>query len=244
MAVIAQQNFVLAPSPDKYLSLANEEFVRRLDLSNYGNNWNKMRIGINCSFANTGGGNLSSFMLFIGLCSGIQYPFQSQQCVHAVGYAWGDFLNGPAQAATYNAGGGLPYYSGGLSYNGLRKVGQSITSATIGSATFAFPATGGSVERRGWVCADITKSATQVFPGGRTAAVASVTSDVWYEHFIYANNQQGGTPYVLESLCASNSQTFTPGAGWDNNRLDSVDIFWQSAVYEMRIYAIWVCFSN
>jgi len=243
MAVIAQQNFVLAPSPDKYLSLANEEFVRRLDLSNFGNNWSKIRIALNCSFANTGGGNLP-FLLFVGLCSGTQYPFQSQQCVHAAGYAWGDYLNGASQSAVYNAGAGNPYYSGGLSYNGLRKVGQSITAATIGSATFAFPSTGGSVERRGWVAVDISKSTTQVLPGGRTEAAGVATSDVWYEHFIYGANQQSSTPYVLESAVASNTQTFTPGAGWDTNRLDSVDIFWQSPAYEMRIYALWVQFSN
>lgn len=240
MAVIGQQAFVLAPSSDKYLSLANEEFVRQLDLTRIGNNWRKIRIAVNLAWDNTGGGGLTNCQFFVGLCSGTTYPFQSQQCVHAVGYVWGPFSG--TQTATYAAGSGNPYYSGGLSYYGLRKVGQSVLSATVGSATWAFPATGGTTERRGWACVDIEQQTTQVLPGGKTEAVATATSDVYYEHFIYATNQ-GGIPDVLETAAANNTQTLAPGGGWNTNVLDTVDIFWNSPDYALRIYAIWVTFT-
>jgi len=236
MAVIGQQAFVLEPTSDKYLSLVDEEFVRKLDLSKFGNNWSKIRIALNIAFDNTGGGNLSNCVFFVGLCNGTTYPFGSQQCVNAAGYVWGDPIGG-AQAATYAAGGGNPYYSGGLSYYGIRKVGAGWTSATVGSATWAFPATGGSVERRGWVCAEIAQNATTVFPGGKTEPTASATADCWYEHFVYATNQ-GGTPYVLESICAVNTQTLVLGAGWNSNPLDTVNILWRSPTYALRIYAM------
>jgi len=238
MPVIGQQAFVLAPTPNKYLSLTNEEFVRKLDLSKYGNNWSKIRLSLNCAFANTGGGNLSNFTLWIGLCSGTTYPAGSQQCVNFAGYYWGDALTG-TQAATYNAGAGNPYYSGGLSYYGLRKVGANWVSSTIGSTTWAFVATGGTLERRGWLCAEIQQSATQVFPTVKTEAVATAATDVWYEHFVYASNQ-GGQPYVQETVVGSLTQTLTPGAGWNTNALDTVDILWASPTYEMRIYAMYV----
>lgn|SRR5512143_428622 len=238
MAVIGQQAFILAPTTDKYLSLANEEYVRKLDLSGIGNNWTKIRIGVHMSIANTGGGTLNNGTLFIGLCSGTTFPYQSRQTVNAVGYCWGAFDS--SQNWT-NAGGANPYYSAGFSYVGLRKVGQSILSATLGSATWAFPSTGGTTERRGFVCADIQQAATQVFPGGKTEAVASVSSDVWYSHFLYGLNQSttsGTQPVVLETTAANNGQTLTPGAGWNTNQLDTVNIYWGSSIYALRIYAI------
>lgn len=242
MPVIGQQAFTLAPTPDKYLSLANEEYVRRLDLSKFGNNWSKIRIALNCSFANTGGGGLPNFVLFVGLCSGTDYPFGSQQCVHAAGYVWGDPSAG-AQTAGYNAGGGNPYYTGGTSYYGIRKVGAGWTTATVGSATWAWVATGGAIERRGWLCTDIQQNATTVFPGGKTEPTTSATSDVWYEHFVYGAGQIGA-PAILENTAAQNTQTLVLGAGWNTNALNSVNILWNSAIYEMRIYAINVSFTN
>lgn len=242
MPVIGQQAFVLAPTPDKYLSLVNEEYVRQLDLTGFGNNWQKVRIALNCSFDNTGGGNLSNFSLFVGLCNGTAFPYGSQQCVHAAGYVWGDPIGG-AQAATYAAGGGNPYYSGGLSIYGVRKVGAAMTTATVGSATWTFIATGGAVNRRGWLCVDIAQNTTQVLPGGKTEANAVAASDVWYEHAQYCTNQ-GGIPEVLETTVATNSQTLTPGAGWNTNPLDTVNILWSSPTYALRIYALSVCFTS
>lgn len=240
MPVIGQQAFIAAPTSDKYLSLANEEYVRQLDMSAVGNAWSKIRIAIECAFTNTGGGDLTDCKLFVGLCSGTQYPFQSQQCRHAVGYIWGHWNT--LQNATYVANAGLPYYSGGLSYYGLRKVGQAIDSATIGSATWMFPATGGTLERRGFVCCDITSAATQVFPGGRTGPTTVGGLDCYYEQFLYDTQQAGASFYVLEQVCANNTQTLSPGAGWNTTYpLDTVDIFWESASYAIRIYAITVC---
>lgn len=240
MPVIGQQAFVVAPQTDKYLSLTNEEYVRKLDLSAVGNNWTKIRIALNYAFANTGGGTLGpTGVFFVGLCSGTAFPFQSRQCVHAVGYCWGDNLG--SQSWTWTANAGLPYYGSGFSYLGLRKVGQSILSATVGSATWAHTATGGTLERRGWCCLDINPlGTTQVQPGGKTLAVAAVGLDCYYEQFLYGSQQTATSPFVLEQAVPVNTQTLTPGAGWATNALDSVNIFWGCPNYELRIYALTV----
>jgi len=243
MPVIGQQTFVLAPTSDKYLSLTNEEFVRKLDLTGFGNNWSRIRIAMNCSLANTGGGSIGPrFVLFVGLCSGTAFPFQSQQCVNAVGYVWGD-PSGAQSGTGWTANAGNPYYtSAGLGYYGIRKVGQGTQTATIGSATWAFMATGGTLERRGWLCADIGQTSTTGTQRGNTFNSAVASSDVWYEHSVYAANQ-GGVPMILESLAPNNTQTQTFGGGWNTNPLDTVNIFWGCPNYDLRIYALTVCFT-
>jgi hypothetical protein len=234
MPVIAQRSFVLAPTTDKCLRLAGEEFTRTLDLTGIPANWLRIRIAINCALADTGGGNISNSFLFMGMCSGTTYPFGSQQTLHAVGF----FFNNTGGTWTYNAGAGNPYYST-TTFSGTRKVGINYSGATSGSLTSIIPTTTGTIKRRGWLSSTIYQiDSTQVAEMGHSQSATTAAGDVWYEHFLYATNQTYA-PYILESAGAgSGNVTQVPGAGWNTNPLNTVDIYWSDTTYALEIYAI------
>jgi hypothetical protein len=233
MPVIAQRSFILAPTTDKYLSLAGEEFTRTIDLTGIPADWSRIRIAINCAIADTGGGNFSNSFLFMGLCSGTTYPFGSQQTLNAAGF----FFGGAASTWTYNAGAGNPYYST-PTFNATRKAGVNYTLLTAGALNTYVPTTAGTLQRRGWLSTTIEQRTTQCLMTGYAQAAATAASDVWYEHFIYATNQLY-TPYVLETVADDAGPiTASPGAGWNTNPLDTVDIYWSNTTYALEIYAI------
>jgi len=233
MPVLGQKVFIFAPTTDKFISLAGEEFTRRLDLTGYGNNWSKIRIGLNYQIDNTGGGNISG-SLYVGLCSGTTFPLGSAQCTNAAFHYWGSQIT--AGTFTFNAGAGNPFYTAN-SAGAVRRVGVTDTAAAVGSATWNLPATGGTLERRGWLGVTIQQTATQAIITGFTQAAAVSTLDTWYEHFLYCTNQ-GGTPSVNETAAAVLAQTLTPGAGWNNNNLDTLDILWTNTTSRLLIYAV------
>ena len=244
MPVLGQRAFILAPTTDKFVALAGEEFTRKIDLTGFGNGWTKLRLALNFAIGNTGGGNITNTELFVGLCSGTAFPYGSQQCLHACGYVFG------SQAAStwaWTAGAGSPYYTH-TSLSALRRVGVTQTAASIGSLTQTFPAhdqngTASVTKRRGWIGVTFTQSATQIVMTGFSEAAASMAGDVFFEHFMYATNQ-AGAPFVLETVTQSNTQTLTPGAGWNTNPLDTVDIYWSNPTYDLEIYAIAAEFTS
>lgn len=233
MPVIGQRIFILPPTTDKFVRLAGEEFTRQIDLTQFGNSWTKMRIAINFAVQDTGGGNFTNSFLFVGLCNGTATPYGSQLCTHALGYVYG---HESGVTWTYVAGGGNPYYTANNFY-AIRKVGVTETRAAVGSATFTAPTTAGALLRRGWLATSITQAATSATIAGMTTAFASVNADSWYENFLYTTGQ-GPTPVPLESAAVSNTQTISPGAGWNNNVLNTVNIYWSNTTYAIDIYAI------
>lgn len=234
MPVISQRSFVLAPTTDKYVSLAGEEFTRTIDMTGIPADWSRIRIAINCAIADTGGGNLTNDFLFMGLCNGTTYPFGSQQTVNAVGVIFGSTV----ATWAYNAGAGNPYYST-TSFGGTRKAGINYTVSATGSINIYVPTPTGTVKRRGWLGANIHQvSSTQCAMTILSESSTTVAADVWYEHFIYGTNQVQ-FPYLLESLADDAGPiSLTPGAGWNNNPLNTVDIYWTNTSYPLEIYAI------
>lgn len=245
MPVIGQSNFILAPSADRYLSLANEEFVRRIDLTGFGNNWLRLKVAIHCAIERTGGGNITDGQLFLGLVSGTSQTYQSDACLNAVGFILGNNLNTGTFA--WIAGSGNPHYSCSA-FAAVRKVGTNYISASVGSATWNIPATGGTLERRGWLTTTIdrTTGAANTAIVSNCGNVNTAVSDVWYEHFLYATNVnfQSSTTTLLETSVTTITQNLSPGVGWDTvNPLDSVCVFWNSLNYALRIYAIACSFT-
>lgn len=238
MPVIGQRVFILPPTPDRFVRLAGEEFTRQIDLTQFGNAWTKMRIAINYAIQDTGGGNFTNSFLFVGLCNGTTFPYGSQSTAHAVGYVFG---HESAVTFTYVAGGGNPYYTVNNFY-AIRKIGVTETRAAVGTATYTMPTNSGALARRGWLSANLTQAATSVTVQGMSTAFASVNADSWYENFLYTTGQ-GPTPVPLESAAISNSQTISPGAGWNNTPLNTVDIFWSNTTYAIEIYAIALIFT-
>lgn len=237
MPVIGQRTFLLNPTTDKYISLSNEEFTRKIDLTGIGNSWTKIKVAINCAIGDTGGGNLSTTQLFLGFCNETSDPYGSQACVNACGLLFGSTGGG---TWTYNAGAGNPYYTIGT-WKYLRRTGVTELADSISSATFVVPTNAGTLQRRGWLGVSITQTATQFTTGYWSQAAATAASDVYLDQFLYSTNQgQSGNapPYVLETAGIGLSKALTPGAGWNTNPLNSVDIYWSNASYALEIYAI------
>jgi len=243
MPVIGQRNYILPPTTDTFVSLANEEFTRKLDLTGFGNSWSKIKIGISCAIADTGGGNIANTQFFVGLSSGTAFPFGSISCVHAVGWMFGS----AAATWTYNAGAGNPYYSA-ATFRYLRRVGVTETNGTVGSVTISVPTTAGSLQRRGFIEVMLAQAATTVAFNAYSEAAATAASDVSFEQFMYSTSQGiggSGTPYVLEVQCVGGvAQSLTPGAGWNTNVLDTLDIYWSNPTYSLEIYAIATQFTS
>lgn len=114
MAVIVQRTFPLY-SPDKALSLANEDYVRAIPWT-----WNSIRIAILYTVASTGGGNIANAKLVFGLCSGTTQPFGHPSCTNFIG-ACPHRYNG---TLSYNAG----YYLTDQSH-AVKNVGGTVTTA-------------------------------------------------------------------------------------------------------------------
>lgn len=238
MPVIGQEAFVLAPTTDKFVSLANEEFARQIDFGPYGDSgWSSVRIGLHVAFADNGAGTFTNSELFIGMCHGTTYPYASQNCLNAAGLRF----NINAGTWTRNAGGGNPYYT----TNGARavhKVGVTETEV-VGSATFTYPIIGGSIERRGFLALTLVPTSTNFVARGYSGSSTAAQVDTWLEHFLYGCNQ-AGTPYVQESACVVTGPTVTPGAGWNSTYpVNSVNIWWANSTYLMRIYAMYVLYT-
>lgn len=231
MPTIGQKSYVLSPTTDKCLSLAGEEFTRKLDLTGISNSWGTIRVALNCSITDTGGGNISNSFLYVGLSSGTEYPFGSDSCVHSCGFQFGR----SSFSWTRQAGGGNPYFANS-GYMSLRKVGTSVSSLSQGSNTFYIPATGGSVERRGWLSMTLKQGPASLYTSGNTVTATTVQADVWHEHFVYAASI--GNPYVLEAATIDVTHLLNQSAGWNANAMDTVDIYWSDTSYPLNIHAI------
>lgn len=232
MAVIGQRSFVLSPPTDRYLSLAKEEFVRRIDWTGIDlSNWRYCRVCLSAAIQDSGGGTVAGD-LFVGLCSGTSDPYASNTCLNAVG----TLVTG---TWTYNAGAN-PYYSNS-SHTRVQKVNTTSTTNGTGGWTAFMPTTAGSIQRRGWYGPYIASpAATQITVGQLTETAGVAQVDVSNENFLYSTNQGAITPYVTEVSASLSGPLAITGlaAGWNTNPLNAINIYWSSATYALEIYMI------
>lgn len=232
MAVIGQRSFVLSPPTDRYLSLAKEEFVRRIDWTGIDlSNWRYCRVCVSAAIQDSGGGNVAGD-LFVGLCSGTSDPYGSNTCLNAVG----TLITG---TWTYN-GGANPYYSNG-NHTRIQKVNTTVTSNGLSAWIGYIPTTAGSIQRRGWYGPYLAApAATQITVGQLTEAAAQAQLDVSNENFIYTTNMGAVTPFVLEVSASLSGPLDITGlaAGWNTNPLNAFNIYWSSSTYALEIYMI------
>src|SRR5438876_3919296 len=118
MSVIASRAFNLID--DKYLTLANEEYVRTLAI---GTNWTKLRIGMLLALATDGTNNLQGTNLVWGLSSGKTNPFGAVTTTNFLGMKFGYDAN--SDVLTYVANSGNPYFWSGQGL--ITKVGSTKT---------------------------------------------------------------------------------------------------------------------
>ena len=155
---------------DKALSLAGEEFVRKLS---FGNNWNKIRIGV--IWRINGAATMTACRFHLGLNNGDTNTFASSTCSGNLAIFPGWYAGGVPPTFTYD-GANSRYQTTIYSWSYSYKVGNSITSAVWPgtNATQYFAASTSSGPRMNFV--DIL----------RTSAT-SYTLNWWYNNITNFN---------------------------------------------------------
>ena len=224
---------------DKYLTLANEEYLRPLSI---GSNWTKLRIGMVCALTPNGTNNLLGCRLVLGLCAAAT-PF-----ANTLGYAGattGNFIGADVILKSsglddygdfiYNAGSGNPYFTGTFMAV-RRRYGSTATFAAFSSTNQAVAANNGSLQRRSLIYLDITKGSPNysLKPFVMTAAQAQM--DFTPADFL-DGLEQSSTPVVngqtLNTVAAVN-HACDESAGAFN----TLDLYWNRAAYALEIYAL------
>jgi hypothetical protein len=238
MATIGSRTFNLIG--DKYLSLANEEYLRQLSI---GSNWNKLRLGAMVALAPNGTSNLVGCSLMLGLCSAAT-PF-----ANTTGYAaasTGNFLGidvvtdngggtGPG-TFTYNAGTGNPFFSCVFS-GARRRVATTSTFAVTNSYSPAIAQTNGSLQRRSVLLLEITKGSPNYSLKIFTNNAAQAEMDFTTAHFL-DGLEQSGTPIINGQTMVQNSGLVTIACSESTGVFDTVNLFWNKSAFPIEVYAL------
>ena len=220
--------------PDKYLTLANEEFVRTLAI---GNDWNKIRLGLLLAVTPDGTNHLTGTALMLGLCSGKTNPYGAASTTNFVGAALhGSTPGGTTGTLSYAAGSGNPYFSSGGTWAAAR-VGTGLTSGAAAATSFILTSNVGSTQRRSPVYVDIQKGSPNytitrwlpdlsqgLFQSGDCSpatflASLEVPTPTWQN-------------INLTSSAGVVAASETPGA------LDTFDVFWNKTAFPLELYAL------
>jgi hypothetical protein len=231
MATIGQRVFVSLQK--KYLTLANEEFVRRFSI---GNTWNQIRLGVMFALTPNGTSSILGSKFVLGVCSGKTNPYAAASTTNFVGFLVNHTNATTGQDLTYNANSGNPYYSQGTARGAAAtRVNTTVTQInnTILGGISYFPTNTGTVQRRGAVLLDITKgSPNYTVKLWDIAGAANMNND--YQTSSFLNDMESPTPPSpftgASSLALAASET--PGV------LDTFDLFWNKASFPVEIYAI------
>jgi len=228
MANIGSRVFNLVS--DKYLSLANEEFVRTLAI---GTNWTKLRLGMLMALNPDGTNNLSGTNLLFGLCSGKTNPYGSANTTNFLGMKFGADIS--SDLLTYVANSGNPYYWSGRGV--IKKTVATPTVAGANTLEFHRIATNtGSLQRRSLHFVEITKGSPNFTVVHWNLSATGVAKDFTPAHLLEGLEQAGSITVNGEALGAGNSTAiaFTEAAG----SLDSVDVYWNRAAFPLEVHAL------
>jgi len=241
MADIVSTSFALAPTTDKSLRIAGEEYLRKLSI---GNSWTSIRIGVMCAMTPDGTNNLSACQFFVGMCSADgtfanTAGLTAASTTNSIGYDF--FYRSTNEAATYATSSSLVYYvpanNGGSAY---RRVATTVT--TTGNNTthnIGIVSNTGATQRRSPHYIDITKGSpnyTLQRWGASSAVGANMTRDFSLAHFL--GGFDTATP-VLDGVTFVNTEgSLALAASEAAGNLDTVSVYWNRTGFPMDIYAI------
>ncbi len=244
MATIASRSFVLTPTTDKYLTLAGEEYLRKLTI---GNTWNVLRIGVMVAITPDGTNNLTSPKLLVGVCSANATfantaGYTAASTTNYIGadfYARGD--TGAAVTATYNAGGGNPYFYASDGTYGVptatrRRVAAVETVSVIGGNSQRRIAVAGTatVVRRTAMYVDITKGSPN-YTVDTWGAIDISGTDYSYTHFQLGFET---TTPVLNGVTFSKQAGTAIACSEVAGIFDTISVHWNRSSFPMEVYAI------
>lgn len=232
MASIGSRIFNL--TPDKYVSLANEELVRTLAM---GTDWTKLHIGVLLAVTPDGTNNLASAALMLGLCSGTTQPYGAASTTNFVGAAFHASTPGATSGTlSYVANSGNPVFSVTGTWP-LTRVGTALGSATGSATGLMLTANTGATQRRSPLYLDITKGSPNYTVGRWTPATSQgqfLSGDCTPGELL--NVLENTTPTWLGISLSSTSSTLA--ASEATGAFDSVDLFWNKAGFPLEIYAL------
>jgi hypothetical protein len=224
---------------DKCVELANNEYLRTMAI---GNNWTRIRVGILAALQPNGTNNIASCRLLLGLCSGKSNPYGAAATTNfigarIIGKAAGD------GTATYNAGGGNPYFldtDPGFPA-AVRKVGGVITTVqeSVGFSAAGITTTTGALQRRSPFFVEIVKGSPNYqvrldCPGEQNAA--RMQTDYTYADFRAGLEQQGNA--VLQGNTLNTARTYLSIACDETAGVfDTVNLFWNKSQV-LEVYAL------
>jgi hypothetical protein len=223
MSTIGQRIFA-AGGEDKYLTLANEEYARVLDI---GNNWTSLRVGVMLAFTPDGTNNLLSCTFALGVCSGLSATF---------GGSTSNFIGALVNNTTITyAAGPPPYFAVPTAIATKVNTTISATGATNRNHT----TNTGSPQRRALLYVQLTKGSpnyTVDVIGIQTASALAIQLDYSYDRFIYGMEQPPSSVtlngYAL--LYGTAATAFSESAG----PLNTFNLFWNKLLFPVEIYAV------
>jgi len=228
MANIGSRVFNLVS--DKYLSLANEEFVRTLAI---GSNWSRLRLGMLMALTPDEPNNLGGVLFTLGLCAGKTNPFGAASTTNFFGALFGS--NPAGNTLTYVANSGSPYYWSGR--NVMKRVGATTTGATgFTSESHRIATNTGSLQRRSLHFVEFLKGSPNYTMTFWTAPLTGMANDFTPAHLLDGLEQAGSITVNGETFGAGTAMTlaFDETAG----TLDSVDLFWNRAAHPIEVHAL------
>ena len=228
MASIGSRTFNLIG--DKYLTLANEEFVRTLAI---GSDWNKLRLGLLLALSTDGTNNLQGTDLVWGLCAGKTNPFGAASTTNFLGMKFGAYDT--TEVMTYNANSGNPYF---WTNRGMMKKVGATRSLLFGAALeFHRLATNtGTLQRRSAHFMEIAKGSPNFTVTVWSMPLTGMAKDFTPAHLLEGLEQP--------STILVNGEALGVGTPWTTafdqvaGALDTVDLYWNKAAFPLEIYAL------
>lgn len=193
-----------------------------------GNTWNTIRIGLH--FAFDGAATLAGTpRLIVGMNAGKAATFGDLSCSHFLGYVLS------AASFTYNAGGGIPYFSFTSNNRPTIKIGTTESYGT--TANLSMNASAGPTVRNAFLL-EITKGSPfgirYVTPGGAAQAQVDITQAVFESLMNMTNMTDAGS--VVSGYFAPTAQTMTVDET-TNGDLDTIFFMWDKATVPMEASA-------
>lgn len=225
MAVVGQRTFSFGIG--KYFNLANEDFVRLLP---FGNSWTSLRIGVLVGIDNQTAANMGGAWPVIGVCSGTSSPFGSPTCLNFVGWA----VATSALTFTYNAGGGLPYYTTASNQAVVTKRNGVLGASSTNGTSMQWPVAAWT-PRRSVLIITITKGSPNY---ATSSAYAPAAMPDWTNfNFLDMMDQQVSTP-ICAGVTLSASAIGNAAMDEVPGPLNAVNISWNRQAFPMEIYAL------
>lgn len=228
MANIGSRTFNLIG--DKYLTLANEEFVRTLAI---GSDWTRLRLGLLLALSTDGTSDLQGADLVWGLCAGKTNPFGAASTTNFLGMKFG--VNVGPDVLTYNANSGNPYFWSGRGQ--MKKVGVTRSTFNGNGLEFHRIATNtGALQRRSAHFVEIAKGSPNFSVTYWNLPLTGLAKDFTPAHLLEGLEQPASIIVNGENLGAGTGGTvaFDEGAG----ALNTVDLYWNKAAFPLEVYAL------